>query len=277
MRSLRQPGPAHPVRIDSIGGKPQALRFPLQRGQTLNQALTAPLVAAGFQSAAVTLCGAALAPFRYVMPNPSPDASHVAWFSATQAPEGTSRVELANATFGWSGGAPFVHCHAVWREPDGRRRGGHILPHETWIAEPAEAAAWGFRSIRIEALPDAETNFALFQPAGMSAPGASGVVVRIKPNQDIISAIETVADRHGMADATIRGSLGSLIGARFSDGTRVDDSATEVLVRHGTIRAGRASLDLLVVDMQGRVHEGWLTRGDNPVCITFDIVLQAAG
>jgi len=27
------------------------------------------------------------------------------------------------------------------------------------------------------------------------------------------------------------------------------------------------------VDMQGRVHEGRLVRGDNPVCITFDLVL----
>jgi hypothetical protein len=28
------------------------------------------------------------------------------------------------------------------------------------------------------------------------------------------------------------------------------------------------------VDMGGNVHEGWLVRGENPVCITFDIFLQ---
>ena len=55
----------------------------------------------------------------------------------------------------------------------------------------------------------------------------------------------------------------------------MSDHATEVLVRDGSIRNGRAALDLLVVDMQGRVHEGWLQRGDNPVCITFDLFLQA--
>jgi hypothetical protein len=46
------------------------------------------------------------------------------------------------------------------------------------------------------------------------------------------------------------------------------------LVREGYIRDGAAALDLLVVDMRGDVHEGWLQRGENPVCITFDIVLE---
>ena len=58
------------------------------------------------------------------------------------------------------------------------------------------------------------------------------------------------------------------------NGASVDDHATEVLVRDGFIRNGEAALELLVVDMQGRVHEGWLTRGDNPVCITFDLFLE---
>ena len=74
----------------------------------------------------------------------------------------------------------------------------------------------------------------------------------------------------------VRGSLGSLVGACFTDGTTVPDDATEVLVRRGFVRDGRAALDLLAVDMRGRVHEGWLARGANPVCITFDLFLQAS-
>ncbi len=54
----------------------------------------------------------------------------------------------------------------------------------------------------------------------------------------------------------------------------MDDHATEVLVRQGWVRNGRAALELLVVDMNGDVHEGWLERGENPVCITFDLVLE---
>jgi predicted DNA-binding protein with PD1-like motif len=272
IRSLRQPGPTHPSRIDVFRGDAHLLHFSLKPGVTLNEAITAPLVAAGFQSGAVTFNGAALNPFRYVMPGPADNTSHVAYFTAPCAPSGTTRIERANAIFGWADGKPFIHCHAAWIEPDGNRRGGHILPLETIIAEPGEATAWGFRTIHIEAKPDPETNFTLFQPSGTAT--GRDLVARIKPNEDIVTALETIARTHGISDAVVRGSLGSLIGARFTHGGTVDDHATEVLVREGRISDGKAALDLLVVDMRGHVYEGWLQRGENPVCITFDIVLE---
>jgi hypothetical protein len=145
------------------------------------------------------------------------------------------------------------------------------------VAEPGEASAWGFRSIRIDAKPDPETNFTLFQPSGSPVAAGTGLVARIKPNQDVIEALETIALAHGFRNAAVRGSLGSLIGARFTDGGSIDDHATEVLVRSGNINDGKASLDLLVVDMRGHVHQGWLRRGENPVCITFDLVLEELG
>jgi hypothetical protein len=98
----------------------------------------------------------------------------------------------------------------------------------------------------------------------------------VKPNEDIVTAVEAIAACAGIADATVRGSLGSLIGASFTDGRILDDIATEVLVRQGNVREGKADLELLVVDMQGDVHTGHLVRGQNPVCITFDVVLTVA-
>jgi predicted DNA-binding protein with PD1-like motif len=103
----------------------------------------------------------------------------------------------------------------------------------------------------------------------------SGIVARVKPNEDILLALETIARERNIRNATVHGTLGSLIGARFTNGGQVHDYATEVLVREGSIRDGVAALDLLVVDMRGEVHEGWLRRGENPVCITFEIVLEA--
>jgi hypothetical protein len=270
IRSLRQPGPPHPNRIDCFRGEPVPLHYGLRSGVTLNEAVTAPLVAAGFQCGTVIFRDIAVDPFRYVMPGPADDDSHVAYFSAPRAPEGVTRIEQANATFGWAEGKPFIHCHAVWVEPDGRRRGGHIIPLETIVAGAGDAAAWGFRDVRIDAKVDSETNFTLFQPSGGG--GGRGLVVRVKPNEDILTALETVV----AGDAVVRGSLGSLIGACFADGGRVDDHATEVLVREGHVRDGVAALDLLVVDMRGEVHEGWLRRGENPVCITFDVFLEEA-
>jgi len=127
MRLLKQPGPVHPDRIAWFRGAPRSLRFALPAGTTLNEALTGPLVEAGFQSGALVCKDVALNPFRYVTPGPADDASHVAYFSAPRAPIGVSRIDQANAMFGWADGKPFVHCHAAWTEPDGRRRGGHIL------------------------------------------------------------------------------------------------------------------------------------------------------
>lgn len=273
IRSLRQPGPVHPSRVDVFRGDPHAVHVGLKPDVTLNEAITAPLVAAGFQCGTVTFKGIAVNPFRYVMPGPSDDECHVAYFTPPRAPLGTTWIERANATFGWADGKPFIHCHAAWTEPDGSRRGGHILPHETIIAGPGEATAWGFRTIRIDAKPDIETNFTLFQPSGGGETGR-GLVARIKPNEDILLSLETIARTHGISDAVVRGSLGSLIGSRFTDGGQVEDHATEVLVREGRIRNGKAALDVVVVDMRGHVHEGWLRRGENPVCITFDLVLE---
>lgn len=272
-RLLRQPGPVNPRRIDSFGGEPVMLQFPLHKGRTLTEALAAPLVEAGLQCATVRFAGADLAPFRYVIPAPASDDRHVAYFSAPHAPAGASRVELASATFGWSDGQPAIHCHAVWREPDGTRRGGHILPNETIVVGSAAATAWGFRQIRIATQADPETNFTLFKPSGENTPG-TGIVARVAPNEDILTAIEGIARTHGLRDAAIRGSLGSLVGARFTDGAHVTDHATEVLVRDGHVRDGVAALELLVADMRGAVHQGWLERGQNPVCITFDLVLE---
>jgi predicted DNA-binding protein with PD1-like motif len=275
MRTLEQPGPVHPVRIDSLSGDLVPLRFVLRAGLSLTEALTGSLVEGGFQSATLVVKGGALNPFRYVMPGPADSPAHVAYFTAPRSPQGTTRIEQANATFGWNEGKPFLHCHAVWTEPDGARRGGHILAGDSIVCEETGVEAWGFRDIRVATAPDLETNFTLFQPSGLSKRG-NAIFARVKPNEDITRAVEAIAATHGMRDAVVRGSLGSLIGARFTNGIGVDDRATEVLVRGGTVRDGTAALDLLVVDRNGQVHEGVLVRGENPVCITFDLILEGS-
>jgi predicted DNA-binding protein with PD1-like motif len=273
MRTLLQPGPVHPRRIESFGATAQSLTFPLAVGGSLLEAATKPLVDAGWRGGTLSFAGAAFEPFRYVMPGPPDDASHVAYFSAPRAPAGVTRIEQANATFGWHDGKPFLHCHAVWTEADGARRGGHILPAEAIVVAPGMVHAWGFTDIAIETSQDLETNFRLLQPSGASQPDAPAVIARVRPNEDIVGAVESITRAHHIPDATIRGSLGSLIGAQFENGTSVPDDATEVLIRMGRITAGVADIDLLAVDSRGHVHQGRLERGANPVCITFDLVL----
>ncbi len=279
MRTLIQPGMPHPERIETYEGRSRRLEFSLQPGVSLNDALTQPLVAVGMQCAALVFEGGALGPFSYVMPGPPDGPSHVAYFSAPRSPPGDTAVEIANATFGWRDDAPFVHCHGAWIEQGTNRRGGHILPHETLVACATTVHAWALPDVVVRADPDEETNFTLFHPtpaATIAHAGHRTIVARIRPNEDITVAVEAIARRHQMPNAIVRGRLGSLIGARFTDGTTVADHATEVLVRSGHVHNGEAVLDMMVVDMQGHVHEGRLIRGDNPVCITFELVLESA-
>src|SRR5665213_4276060 len=144
MRHLVQPGPVHPRRIDSFGATAHALTYPSRTGVSLLDAACGPLVAAGWRGGTLSFTDGAFDPFEYVMPAPPDDDSHVAYFSTPRAAGGLTRIERANATFGWHDGQPFLHCHAVWIESDGARRGGHLLPGRCRVAESIMVQAWGF-------------------------------------------------------------------------------------------------------------------------------------
>lgn len=284
IRQLAQPGPAPAERVESAVGRCVVLEFDLQPGLTLNAAVTGPLVAAGFGAAQVELSGGAFAPLAYVMPALSPDADHVAWYSATFTPAGTTRLERGNVTFGRREGAPFLHCHALWREADGRRGGGHILPHEAVVAEPIRARAFGAAEVETTADFDPETNFTLFTRHAVSAPqgGPRIVFARVRPNTDIFAAVETLARRHGLGAAQLRGCVGSLIGARFTDAPACADFATEAFITAGTVApdgtgALKAEMEVALVGLSGALAEGRLARGENAVLITFELALVEAG
>lgn len=284
MRQLKQPGPVARDRIESLAAPLETLDFMLQPGLSLNEAIAVPLGAAGFTAAAVSFFDGALAPFEYVMPAPSPDADHAAWYSAKHTPPGETRIIAANVTFGSRDGGPFIHCHAIWNTADGALAGGHILPVESIVSRPTPARAWGTKAAKIIARLDPETNFTLFTPEADPAP-ASGednrlLLARIRPNIDICAALEEVCRRHNVRHARVRGSLGSLVGAEFSDAPLLEDPATEFLVRDGTVAPGpsgelEARLRIAIVGMSGALREGWLVRGRNGVCITCEFALEA--
>ncbi len=59
----------------------------------------------------------------------------------------------------------------------------------------------------------------------------------------------------------------------------VEDVATELLVHEGAIAPDsggelRGSLQVTLVDTQGKLHHGRLVRGRNPVCITFELAIE---
>lgn len=283
MRRIEQPGTGTPERIQWAECHGLAFPMTLQAGLPLLEAVRRSFAAAGFVSGVAKLDGLKLAPFAYVMPALSKTPEHAAFYSETFRPAGATLVETGAMTFGQRDGGPFFHAHALWTEASGRRSGGHILPDETVVAETITVRAVGLDGAVFTAEPDSETNFKLFGPWRAPLLGATRegrfFALRVKPNVDFCGALEAFCAERGVREAAIHGGVGSTIGARFDGGGAVENFATEVAITGGRIVRGadgfEAGVDVALVDYTGALASGRLTRGDNPVLMTFELVLEA--
>src|SRR5258707_3417383 len=283
MRSIRQPGRPAPARIQWAEARGRAFSFVLEAGLPLLEATRRGFAAAGFAGGVLNVKGGALGPFAYVMPALSKTGENAAFYSDTFRPGGITRVKMGAMTLGERDGAPFFHCHGLWCEADGRLNGGHILPEETVVAEPFEVDAFGIDGAIFLAESDPETNFKLFGPVPREAAGVKNTgrafALRLRPNQDFAGALEGFCRAHGILRARLHGGVGSIIGARFADGRSILPFATELAVGSGAISPGpagvpAAQLDVALVDYLGGLGEGRLTRGDNPVLMTMELVVE---
>lgn len=283
MRRILQPGPPAPERIQWVEARGRAFSFTLEAGLPLLEAVRRSFAREGFVSGTVNVKGGALGPFAYVMPALSKTPEHAAFYSDTFRPAGITRLKLATMTFGQRDGAPFFHCHGLWTEADGRIHGGHMLPEETDVAEPFEVEAFGIDGAAFMAEPDRETSFKLFGPVPAKATEARtasrAFALRLRPSQDFATSLEAFCHKHGIARARLHGGVGSTIGARLTDGQSVEPFATELAVTSGVIAPNasgepEAALDIALVDYTGGIAEGRLIRGDNPVLMTMELVLE---
>ncbi len=283
MRSILQPGPPVPERIQWVEARGRAFAFTLQAGLPLLEAARRGFAEAGFSGGVLSMRGGALGPLAYVMPALSKTGANAAFYSDTFRPAGITQLKFAAMTLGERDGAPFFHCHGLWTETDGRLHGGHILPEESIVAEPFAVEAFGIDGAVFSADVDAETNFKLFGPVARAATHAKtdsrAFAMRLRPNQDFAGSLENFCRQRGIFNARIYGGVGSTIGAHFSDGRKVVPFATELAIRAGTINSGasgtlEAALDVALVDYLGGIAEGRLLRGDNPVLMTMELVLE---
>jgi predicted DNA-binding protein with PD1-like motif len=284
MRSIRQPGLPAAERIQWVEARGRAFTFTLQAGLPLLEAARRGFAEQGFSSGVLNFRHGALGPFAYVMPALSKTGENAAFYSETFRPEGVTQTRLGSMTIGLRDGAPFFHCHGLWHEADGRANGGHMLPEETFVAAPFAVEAFGIDGAMFMAEPDAETNFKLFGPVAAARSGAStasrAFALRLRPNQDFAGSLEDFCRAYGIARAKIHGGVGSTIGARFTHGGVTEPFATELVVTAGTVAPKasgvlEAALDVALVDYTGGLAEGRLVRGDNPVLMTMELVLEA--
>jgi predicted DNA-binding protein with PD1-like motif len=286
MRSIVQPGPTALERIQWVEARGRAFTFTLEAGLPLLEAARRGFVSEGFASGTLNMSSGALGPFAYVMPALSKTGENAAFYSDAFRPAGITRLQMGAMTLGQRDGAPFFHCHALWTEADGRAGGGHILPEETIVAEPFTVEAFGIKGAVFAAEPDPETNFKLFGPVRCAATSADTIArafaLRLRPNQDFAWALEAFCRERGITGARVRGGVGSIIGARFTNDRVVEPFATEMAVSTGIVAKGasgalEAELDVALVDYLGGLEVGRLRRGDNPVLMTMELVLEEVG
>lgn len=284
LRHLRHPGLALEPRVEVVAGRGEVFALELEPGLTLLEALARGLGARGIESASVAIAGLRFDPLVYYLPAVVEGPYLRFWYSDGQKPEGGGQLELAHASFGPRDGEPFVHCHGVWLEADGQWHGGHIVPTESVLAHSVEVRVAVLPGAAILSEHDSETDYQLFHPVRVgevAADGARMAYARVKPNQDVTRAMENACRELGYERATIRG-LGSLIGARFEDGTVIEDQGSEILVTKGEVAPGpdgepRAILDICFSGFSGLAARGRLISGENPVCITFELLIEEAG
>jgi predicted DNA-binding protein with PD1-like motif len=284
---VHQPGPVPHTRLIEVATRGGPLTLTLEPGQRLVDTVALGFGAHGVKSGTVDVSGLALGPFAYVIPALSKNGEQAAFYSDTYRPPGITRVKHGAMTFGVRDGAPFFHTHALWTEAGGHVSGGHIMPDETVVAEGMKVPAFGIADALFEGAHDPETNFKLFGPVdALSTALVSGrghtYAIRLRPNQDLTGALEAFCRARKIDRARIHGGVGSTIGAAFTDGRVVNHFATEVYIQHGIMEPGpdgqpHAQLDVGLIDYTGATGEGRLARGQNPVLMTFELVLEVIG
>ncbi len=270
MRTLRQPGPVGHPRIDIGPAEGTPIEMTLAAGIPLEEAVAQ--ATAGYDSAWLELWDAQVAGLRYVVPDHAPDETHVAWYSETHGFDGPGSIQHLGMIVGRHDGQSFLHGHGLWTPEGGAQVMGHILAPQTVLAAPVVARGIGLRGAKFDHLPDPETNFELFQIAPGQG-GAGFAAVRLRPNQDFAIGLDAACAALGWPAARVHG-LGSLIGARFEDDAVMESHATEFLITEATAGLGRTP-EIMIVGIGGdQILSGRLIRGENPVLITAELILE---
>ncbi|MGW5383483.1 PCC domain-containing protein [Nocardia sp. NPDC003963] len=282
--ALDHPGPVARQRLESVRSGTVTRRASLPPGRRLVDAIDAELARLGLDSAQVELLGGPLARVSYCIPDLCADGTRAAWYSETR--EAVTPVTLAggSATVGRRDGERFMHCHAAWFDAHGDLRGGHLWPDTVVGATPVEVVLHAFDAVVLSSGVDDETLMPVFTPAAVPAAGSGSgraVMTRVRPGVEIHDAVRDVMTENGFERASVRGSLGSLVGATLlRDGgtVRADGPATEVALAGHAVRAVdrsfEAHLSAFVMDRYDNVLVGELAERGNLVAVTFELFVE---
>lgn len=286
------PGPLQQKRLQTVKGTSTTTINRLPGGGRLVDELHSLLAASGHHSGVAEILGGSLSPISYCVPADGRSGRAVS-YSETCTGE-YAQVIFGTAVLGRRNGEPFMHCHCIWRRPDGTLAAGHLWP-ETHTVDPAPSVALiSLDGIELTSADCTETLLPVFTPraefggqamnSDTAHPTYRTIVARVLPNEDITDAVVRICSDNGFSTATVRGGTGSLIGALFEPNNggpprKVDGPATEVVTLVGHLETDEhgqsiVHLSCTLVDKYGTVHAGRLVQGANPVSVTFELVVQ---
>ena len=289
---ITHPGPLQTNRIESVQGTSTTIIERLPGGGRLVDELHQLLASHGHRFGIAELMDGTLDPVCYCVPADGRNGQSVSYSETRQA--GRSTLVFGSAVLGQRNGQPFMHCHCIWRLPDGSLAAGHLWP-ETLTGHPAPLVALvALDGIQLTSSDCAETFLPVFSPhpgdgeppmkSETPHPGSRTVVARVMPNEDITGSVTRICNENNFRAAIVRGGTGSLVGAVFegNDGgplRTVDGPATEVVTLIGHLMpsadgTSTVQLSCSLVDKHGTVHAGRLVPGENPVSVTFELVVQ---
>lgn len=278
-RVVRHAGRPKAARLEIAPTRTIPLASKLEPGRTVAEALFALLDAAHCTGGMVELSGGFLDPLRFVIPANSSDPAYAVYYSETYEPDNGARLECAWCSLGWKNDKRFSHCHGIWRTSDGHALMGHLLGSETVVKEAVTVRGFGAMDSTFTVTPDEETSFSLFAvtPSSLDVPDAPAALVRLRPNVDLIEAVEQAANAIGLKSGALYG-IGSFIDLHFKDGRMLPSDAIEIMITEGRFSLGQVGAEVDHVDVtgvgtDGSIKSGRLERGTNRVCVTAELLI----
>ena len=276
------PGPVAPRRITAapVSVATHAVRAEA-RGRTLQDVIAGEMQRLGLVSGTGRFAPARFSRARFTTGGPARDGKAANYTFIREV--GTAIVGTGAFAFGHHGdtGAPFIHCHArIAADAPDVLLGGHFFPADCVGEEPLDLVLHGISGARLVQWPDAETLHSAFEiEAGTPPESTDGLVVRIRPNEDLVEALAGAARAHGITRARVLPSLGSLnaphLAAQSGAAVVPGRLGMEIIGLSGNIEDGRASLFIEAVDEDGRIHSGKAVPGLCPICVTAEVLLHA--
>jgi predicted DNA-binding protein with PD1-like motif len=288
IQPLKHPGAAAAERRTSVVTRSIASRVTLPAGAKLLDAMADALEALGATSGQVELLDGSLSRVSYCFPALCEDGSTAVTYSSAHEAIVPARLIAGSATVGYRDGKRLAHCHATWFDANGDVRGGHLW-WETLIGPgPVQAIVHALDEAELICDTDPECRLPVFTPHPCPSrkldrtTSVRAVMSRLAPGVEVAAAVREIMREQGFQQASIAGSVGSLVGAVFHrrDNTVavVDGPATEVtFTGEFDLRDPSAPgswFSGMAIDRFGAVHAGELVEEETIVACAMELLVE---